>query len=101
MNIVEPKRSEFQTKLFKTSYPVFGSRVPEIRKIAKKNKDLDLNRQDEDKSYEELLLRGFIIAYNKDSVLEKNERIKAYLEKIDSWALCDSFCTTFKIKKEE
>lgn len=98
--IAKPEKKEFQARIVKSEFPVLGSVVADIRKLAKELKDVPLRSQEPDRYYEEILLRGFILAYN-GSILEKFDEIETYINSIDSWALCDSFCSTFKVKPDE
>lgn len=99
--ISHPEKAPFQAKIIASNYPLLGSTVGDIREIAKENRNINLDEQSSDQTYEELLLRGFIIAYRKEPIKNKYREIYDYLSLIDTWALCDSFCATFNIKKEE
>lgn len=99
-NFVKPDKAEFQKRIVNTNYPVLGSSVTDMRKIAKKFKDSQIIWE-ENLAYEDILVGGFIIAYNNDSILSKTESIHEYLKFADSWALIDSFCSTLKVKPNE
>lgn len=103
--ILNPEKVEFQKKIIKTNYEILGSSVPQIRKLAiKLSNEIsleDLKSQEPDIFYEEVLLRGFIIAYIKLPISEKYNAILNYLDLVDDWSLIDSFSSTFKIKKSE
>ncbi len=101
LEVAKPEKKEFQARIVKSEYPVLGSVVADIRRLAKEFKNVPLVSQEPDQYYEEVLLRGFILAYNDRSILDKQDEIELYVNSIDSWALCDSFCSTFKVKPEE
>ena len=88
-----------------TKYEMIGARVPQLRVLAKEI----ITREDWQnyisyegiKYFEEIFVKGLIIAYSKISFEEKKKYIKEYISYIDSWALTDSFCPTLKIKQNE
>ena len=97
----DPQYLEFNQKIVSSQYKFIGIRIPILRNIAKKIlqgnyesffKVMTLNY------YEEILLRGFIIAGIKDTSKLK-EYINSYVLLIDNWAICDSFCSSLKIIK--
>lgn len=81
----------------------YGIRLPELRSIAKEIAKSDaegflkLSRSD---SYEEILLRGIVIGSMKMPIEEKLKYIEDFLPLIDNWAICDSFCSSFKLKTD-
>ena len=78
----------------------YGIRLPELRKIAGEVADndpegfLSLSRPD---SYEELLLRAIVTGSMKMPLEQKLPYIEDFLPLIDNWAVCDSFCSSFKL----
>ena len=88
-----------------TKYEMVGVRVPQLRALAKEiviREDWKNYAVCEDiKYFEEIFVKGLIIAYSKISFEEKKKYIKEYISYIDSWALTDSFCPTLKIKAKE
>ena len=88
-----------------TSYEMLGVRVPQLRTLAKEIVIRDdwqnyVSCKDV-KYFEEIFVKGLIIAYLKMDFLEKEKYIREYISYIDSWALTDSFCPTLKIKQDE
>lgn len=100
------KYKEFHSSLVLNSkYEMIGIRVPIMRDIAKKIAKGNIEEFlecSQDRYYEEVMIQGFIISHIKD---EKQfyKYFKKYVNKIDNWALCDSFCSSIKIvrKNEE
>lgn len=84
---------------------MLGIRVPIIRNLAKtllKENSLDtLLKEFTDEYFEEVLLEGIIIASAKIPFEEKLPYIKAFVPKIDSWAISDTFVPTLKIKEKD
>lgn len=104
---------------------VIGVRIPILRQMAKNiakkignkkedlenwykkyaaQKKIDPNLQLPDAKskffYEEKLLFAFVVAYHKASLKEKLKTIKNVVDKIDNWALCDSFVSTISLKDD-
>lgn len=102
----DAKYKEFNKNICKdTCYEMLGVKIPLLRNIAKKiscqedwEEYIDMNNV---KYFEEVLIKGLIIAYRKLEFEEKKTYIKEYIPYIDSWALTDSFCPTLKIKEKD
>lgn len=94
-----PEKIDFQRKIIKSSYPNLGIPTKELRTLAKSLSLIDLDSSID--TFDELFLHGLVIAYSKSTFSEKLPLIREYLDQVDSWALVDSMCSTFKIKKEE
>ncbi len=87
----------FHTKLVKTKYKILGINVPKQRLIAKeilKGNAKSFLKFSQDIYYEEVNIKGFIIANLKDENL-----IDDFVLKIDNWAICDNFCSSLKIEE--
>jgi len=95
------KYRDFHKKLTFTKYEIIGVRVPILRKLAK-----DICKYDYknflsnvgSSYYEEIFVEGLVI-----SSLEENELflyLSKFVDKIDNWAICDSFCSSLKIVKQ-
>lgn len=81
---------------------IIGTKVPELRRIAKNITSSDWRSfLDEvtDNTLEELMLQGFVIATAKMSVEERFALISRFVVKIDNWMVCDTFCNTLKPPK--
>lgn len=85
---------------------ILGLHIPQMREIAKKLSKRDDWRsiiEDWEKtgsfsplSHEERTIWGFILNMVKIPLEERLEYITPYLETIDNWALCDTFCSNSK-----
>ena len=102
----DEKYKEFHSSLVLNSkYEMIGIRVPIMRKIAKdiaKTNIEEFLKYAQDSYYEEIMIQGLVISHIKDEKLF-NKYFKEYINKIDNWALCDTFCSAVKIveKHEE
>ena len=94
------KYKDFTSALMPGSRPVIGVRLPILRKMAKEIAKGDwctfINEAQED-YFEEVQLKGFVIAYSKASYEELLPFMEKHIAKINDWSLCDSFCTSLKI----
>ena len=94
----EPKYRDFHKNLTTTKYEILGIRVPMMRHLAKeklKTDYLEFLNYCGDKYYEEVFIEGQVIAGIKDEDIFL-EHFYKYLDKIDNWAICDSFCNSLK-----
>lgn len=91
---------EFHSSLVLNSkYEMIGIRMPIMRKIAKKISKTNIEeflQYVQDKYYEEVMIQGLVISHIKDEN-QFYEHFKTYINKIDNWAICDSFCNSIKI----
>ncbi len=105
-SLADEKYKKFHSGLVKTSAcEIIGIRLPELRKIAKeilkRNAEMFLEICGND-YLEEAMLRSIVTARLKGSFDEVCARVDAFIPYIDNWAVCDTFCTSFKqIKKFE
>ena len=104
----DEKYKEFNKKLCPdTEKEMLGIRVPKLRALASKiSKTEEYNwkdfiKNDNPKYFEEVQLQGFIIAYKKLELKEKLEYLKAFISRIDSWAITDTVIPTLKLKDNE
>lgn len=100
----DPKYKAFNESLIPGTSTAYGVRVPALRGIAKRviKQDpegfLSLSRPD---SYEEIMLRGMVIAGMKLPLRERLPLIEDFLPLIDNWAVCDVFCGDIKLRAPE
>ena len=99
-SIKDNKYKEFHNSLVKDSkYEILGVKLPILRNISKdisKTNIEDYLNIDKGLFYEEIMLEGLVISKIKD---EKTfyKYFNSYIDKIDNWALCDTFCNSIKI----
>ncbi len=97
------KYKEFNTDLCPNVDNIIGVRIPILRKFAKdlyKNYSIDEIKIG-DKYYEELMIQGMIIGFQtKENIENVIKQIEKFVPKINSWAVCDTFCAGLKITKK-
>ena len=108
----DEKYKEFSASLIPGAKPLLGIRLSQLRKIAKElaKNDNDVGNwraevcsydgEYEDIYFEEIMLRGMLIAYGtakKEIPCEEGLRyLKAFIPYVDNWSVCDSFCNSFR-----
>lgn len=103
--LVDEKYREFHSNLCPGTENILGIRVPILRQYAKelyKDYSVDeLLENIDDEFYEEIMIKGMIIGFDKKAAWEENKkRIKDFVPKIDNWAICDTFCAGLKVAKK-
>lgn len=99
----DEKYKKFHSGLSPNVDNIIGVRVPKLREYAKElyknNKIEDIKIGD--KYQEELMLQGFVIGLQTKEPIEKIiKRIDEFVPKINSWAVCDTFCASLKATKK-
>lgn len=89
---------KFHSGIVNTKLDIIGIRVPIMRKIAKSI--LKTNVEEffmivGNKYYEEVFIEGLVISCSNEDVIDKY--LVKFIEKLDNWAICDSFCSNMKI----
>ena len=82
-----------------SKYEMIGIRVPIMRDIANKISKSNIEeflQYVQDRYYEEVMIQGLVIAHIKEES-QFYKYFKNYINKIDNWAICDSFCSSIKI----
>jgi len=93
----------FQEKICKTKYIILGIKIPILRKITKEllkkyEYTTILNNLD-NKYFEHIMIKGFIIANINIDYKKRIQLIDAFLDEIDNWAICDLFVSELKFIK--
>ena len=101
ISIKDIKYKEFHSSLVLNSkYEMIGIRVPTMKDIAKKiaktSNVEEFLKFAQDKFYEEIMIQGLVISHIKDEKVFY-KYFKKHINKIDNWALCDTFCSAIKI----
>ena len=102
LNSKDEKYKNFSSSLLPNINNIIGIRLPKLKKLAKeisKNNYEDYFKENDDEFFELTMLEGMIIGFlDKDfNTIEKY--IKNFIEKINNWSVCDSFCAGLKIIK--
>ena len=96
----DEKYKKFHSSLVLNSkYEMIGIRVPIMRKITKEIAKTNIEeflKYAQNNYYEEIMIQGLVISHIKDEKIF-NKYFKEYINKIDNWALCDTFCSSIKI----
>lgn len=103
-DLQDKKYQEFHSKLCPNIDNIIGVRLPELRKIAKEIAKTDWQtfiKNVKNEYYEETMVEGLVIGYAKMDIDKKLEYIKAFVPKIDNWAVCDCVCGNFKFKPND
>lgn len=102
-SIKDEEYKEFHSSLVLNSkYEMIGIRLPIMRKIAKEISKTDIEeflKYSQNKYYEEVMIQGLVISNVKDEEIFY-KYFKSHINKIDNWALCDTFCNSIKIVKK-
>ena len=101
---IDEKYRDFSFKLLPDDTKILGVRLPFLRKLAKQivREDWKSFLVNYKSNYlEERLLLGFVIAYIPINFTEKIELIKRFVPLINNWSICDSFCVSFKLARDE
>lgn len=103
VEISEEKYRDFTSTLSPGKKNILGVRLPLLRKMAVTITKGDWRAYLKDASedtMEELMLQGMVIGCCKAELMEVLQFATDYVPKIDSWSVCDSFCTSLKITKK-
>ena len=102
-DLQDDEYKKFHSSLVLNSrYKMIGIRVPIMRDIAKKIAKTNIEeflQYAEDNYYEEIMIQGLTISHIKDEKVFY-KYFKSYIDKIDNWAICDSFCNSIKIVRK-
>ena len=100
LELSEEKYKEFQTGLCPgINMKIMGVKIPKVRKLAKeilKDNPEEFLKNPKEEYMEELMLQGFVIAGLKTDLETKKKYIINFVPKINSWAVCDTFCSSLK-----
>lgn len=97
------KYKEFHGSLCPDMDNIIEVRIPKLREYAKelyKSNNLE-DIKIEDKYYEELVIQGMLVGFQTKAPIEEViKQVKEFVPKINSWAVCDTFCAGLKITKK-
>lgn len=100
-SLATEKYKNFSEKLVFTDYKILGVKLPELRKIAKnfteEEKVQYLNSSLKNKTFEEIMIYGFVLGSMKVSIVEFLKYFDKFLPFVDNWSICDSCVASFKI----
>lgn len=104
ISIKDEKYKEFHSSLVLNSkYEFIGIRLPIMKDIAKEiaktSNIFDFLSVANDKYYEEVMIEGLLVSHIKDEEVFYKYFIE-HINKIDNWALCDTFCSSIKLVRK-
>lgn len=99
----EPDNAKFVSKLVPGKEKILGVRAPEMKRIAKTivKDDWRSFLEDVPQNFEEEVIRGLVIATAPMDVDERLSLTEDFLDYIDNWSTCDSFCSAWKFRKQD
>ena len=100
----DESNAEFVKKLTPVDHFILGARLPAMRELAKRIAKDDWRPYIDGWSpryFEDYMLRGMVIAYAKMDISERLDQYSRFVPLIDNWSVCDSFCNTWKPKRNE
>lgn len=105
-DMAEPEYRTFSSSLLPCvdKEKILGVRLPLLRKLAKRilKQDWEYYLAHADgNTFEEIMLQGMVIGYLNLPIERIFPYIEQYVQKIDNWSVCDSFCSGLKITKKE
>lgn len=95
---------EFHLRTCPQAQNMIGVRVPEQRKLAKEIARGDFWQfldQIEPHYYEEIMITGIVIATAPMGLAERLDYTAWFIPQIGNWAVCDTFCASFKFQAQD
>lgn len=102
--LADPAYKAFDEKLIPGAAMAYGVRMPALRRLARQiaqNDPAGFLAHTRPGSYEEVQLRGMVLAGWKLPLAEKLPLVTEFLPLVDNWAVCDAFCSSFRLKAAE
>lgn len=94
---------EFHLKTCPQAQHVIGVRIPDQRRLAKEITKSDFwwfLDQIQPHYYEEIMVTGIVIATAPMGLAERLDYTAWFIPQINNWAVCDTFCASFKPKPQ-
>ncbi len=95
----DEKYRKFSSKLIPGKNNILGVKLDLLKKISKreaKNNAKAFISNIGNEYFEEVMLKGMVIAFSDISFDEKLVYIENFIPQIDNWSVCDSFCSALK-----
>lgn len=102
LSLADEKNAGRSSMITPNAKPMFGARIPDLRKLAKeiaKENYREFLEQCPDDYFEQQALQAFVLGYAKDDIEVILAYADRFIPKINDWAVNDSFCQTFKIAR--
>lgn len=96
--LAENDYKKFSANLLPGIEHVLGVRLPQLRQIAKEVAQGNWQQYllEEPYYFEEIMLQGMVIGAIKVEPKERLQYVAAFVPRINSWSVCDSFCSGLK-----
>ena len=96
--LAENDYKKFSANLLPGIEHVLGVRLPQLRQIAKEVAKGNWQQYllEEPYYFEEIMLQGMVIGAIKVEPKEQLQYVAAFVPRINSWSVCDSFCSGLK-----
>ncbi len=104
LSLRDEDNAAFAAKLIPCGHEFLGARTPELRELAKRISEEDLDGYLGSWSpefFEDYMLRGMAIGYAKVPLERRLRLYEDFVPLIDNWSVCDSLCSTWKPRPEE
>ena len=100
--LAENDYKKFSASLLPGIDHVLGVRLPQLRELAKRIAKEDWHRYlaAEPYYFEEIMLQGMVIGAIQVTPEERLQYIAGFVPCINSWSVCDSFCSGLKFSKK-
>ena len=98
----EPEYRRFASALLPGVEGVLGVRLGTLRRLARESASRgrpEFPRMGGSASFEEKMVEGLSIGYSHFPEADMFRLIAEFVEKIDNWSVCDSFCSTLKFMR--
>lgn len=98
--LAEEEYQKFSSSLLPNIDNILGVRLPELRKLAKKIAKGNWFKYiavADSEYFEEIMLQGMVLGYVKSDIEDILQYVAEFIPKINSWSVCDSFCSGLKI----
>lgn len=102
LEMVDEDYQKFTSSLSPNVDNILGVRLPLLRNLAKEITKGDWRgyiSTAENEYFEEQMLEGMVIGYAKADIEEILSYVARFVPKINNWSVCDSFCSSLKITK--
>lgn len=100
--MAEPSYRDFSAALIPGCSNMLGIRIPALRALAKEllRDDWAALLAESDQTFEEVMLRGFLIAGAKLPDETRMAMIRDFVPQVDNWSVCDCFCASLRCMKQ-
>ncbi len=103
LTLRDPSYREFHSRLLPGTDNILGVRVPVLRRLAKEIARGDWETfllENGREWYENDMLQGLVIGCARMDFSRRMELTKAFIPRINNWAVCDVFCGSLKDTKK-